>query len=139
MAIFLFDTDMLSLYQLDHPRVVVAVSNLVADEICLCNTTIEEQISGWSKLARSAKTDAGQIYAANMLTELVVSWNEFAIVPMTAPALGRFEVLVRSKLNVRHNDLRIAAVGEELGATVVTRNLRDFGRVPGLRIEDWTV
>ena len=72
-----------------------------------------------------------------LLASLVVSWNRFAITPMTASARTHFELLVRAKLNVKHNDLRIAAIAKELGATVVTRNLRDFGRVPELMIEDW--
>jgi tRNA(fMet)-specific endonuclease VapC len=46
---------------------------------------------------------------------------------------------MRARLNVKSNDLRIAAVALDLGGIVVTRNLRDFGRVPALVCEDWSV
>jgi tRNA(fMet)-specific endonuclease VapC len=48
-------------------------------------------------------------------------------------------MLVEAKLNVKRNDLRIAAVALELGAAVVTRNRHDFDRVQGPKIEDWSV
>ena len=35
------------------------------------------------------------------------------------------------------NDLLIAAHARSLGATVVTHNLKDFGCVEGLQVEDW--
>jgi len=34
-------------------------------------------------------------------------------------------------------DTLIAAQALRLGATIVTRNVREFGRVPGLKIENW--
>lgn len=34
-------------------------------------------------------------------------------------------------------DTLIAAQALRLGATIVTHNLREFSRVPGLKIEDW--
>ena len=34
-------------------------------------------------------------------------------------------------------DLLLAAQALRLGATLVTHHLREFSRVPGLRVEDW--
>lgn len=36
------------------------------------------------------------------------------------------------------NDMLIAAHARHLGLTLVTNNTREFGRVPGLKIENWT-
>ena len=57
---------------------------------------------------------------------------------LTLQAIARYESLLKQKLNVRKNDLRIAAIALEAGAVVVTRNVRDFRRVPNLAVEDWT-
>jgi tRNA(fMet)-specific endonuclease VapC len=52
-------------------------------------------------------------------------------------AIARFETLLGLKLNVGKKDLRIAAIALEAGCAVVTRNERDFRRVPGLAVENW--
>jgi len=64
---------------------------------------------------------------------------QFPVLSFTEPAIQRFEQLLTLKLNVGKMDLRIAAITLEHGAVVVTRNQRDFARVPGLVIEDWSV
>ena len=37
------------------------------------------------------------------------------------------------------NDLFIAAHARSLGLALVTHNMREFGRVPRLKIEDWAM
>src|SRR5206468_13009434 len=81
MAIFLLDTDMLSLHQRNQSRVVAAVDSHATDQLCVSTVTLEEQIGGWSALARSAKTPQAGEHAAMLLASLVVSWNRFAIAP----------------------------------------------------------
>ncbi len=49
----------------------------------------------------------------------------------------RYNSLLALRLNIGGMDLRIAAIALEENATVITRNLRDFGRVPGLACENW--
>jgi hypothetical protein len=56
MPVFLLDTDMLSLHQRNQSRVVAAVDSHAMDQLCVSTVTIEEQIGGWSALARLAKT-----------------------------------------------------------------------------------
>ncbi len=36
------------------------------------------------------------------------------------------------------NDLLIAAHARSLGLTMVTNNTREFGRVEGLKVENWS-
>lgn len=45
--------------------------------------------------------------------------------------------LERSGQPIGPLDLLIAATTLEHGAILVTHNLKEFGRVPGLRVEDW--
>lgn len=63
--------------------------------------------------------------------------RHWPIVSFSAAAITRYADLKRQKLNIRANDLKIAAIALETGATVVTHNLADFRRVPGLTVEDW--
>ena len=71
------------------------------------------------------------------MVDTVVELNQFRLLSFTEEAIDRFEHLRTLKLGVRANDLRIAAIALVSGATVVTRNVADFGRVPDLIVENW--
>lgn len=69
-------------------------------------------------------------------TQFLGGWD---ILSFSEPAIARYDQLAAQKLNVRKADLRIAAITLEHGGILVTRNLRDFRRVPNLLVEDWSV
>lgn len=72
-------------------------------------------------------------------------WQELAaivpVLPFEAPAQVAYARL-RADLErqggmIGANDLLIAAHALTLGAVLVTDNVREFGRVSGLRVENW--
>jgi len=47
--------------------------------------------------------------------------------------------LLKQKIRIGTQDLRIAAIALSLNGIVVTRNLKDFEKVPNLKILDWSI
>ncbi|MDP3236690.1 MAG: type II toxin-antitoxin system VapC family toxin [Myxococcales bacterium] len=67
--------------------------------------------------------------------------GSFEVLPLTTPvdktyALAR-RALETAGTPIGPNDLLIAAQAKVLGMTVVTDNLREFDRVPGLEVVNW--
>jgi tRNA(fMet)-specific endonuclease VapC len=60
------------------------------------------------------------------------------VLPFDGAAATVYDGLLAQRIRVGTMDLRIAAIALSRGSIVLTRNLRDFGRVPGLTTEDWT-
>jgi tRNA(fMet)-specific endonuclease VapC len=50
-----------------------------------------------------------------------------------------FDGLVAKRTRIATMDLRIASIALSQGMTLLTCNTRDFSKVPGLVIEDWTI
>ncbi|MFT4267458.1 MAG: VapC toxin family PIN domain ribonuclease, partial [Xenophilus sp.] len=58
--------------------------------------------------------------------------------PASAQRAGELQAaLHRQGTPIGGNDLQIAAITLGHDLTTVTRNTREFARVPGLRVEDW--
>jgi len=138
MGLYVLDTDTISLFRQGHEVVCRRVATCLSDEIATTVITVEEYLTGWYSLVRKARGPEQLERAYRELAEAPQFLAHFQILSFTQPAIARFEELLALKLNIGKMDLRIAAIVLEAGATLVTRNLRDFRRVPGLVIEDWT-
>jgi tRNA(fMet)-specific endonuclease VapC len=106
-------------------------------ELAVTVINVEEQITGWQIYLRRAKTDKELAMAYEKLAASVRVLSGMHILGFSEAAIARYNLLLAMKLNVGKMDLRIAAIALEEGATVITRNLRDFQRVPELICENW--
>ncbi len=131
------DTDTLTLYRLGRRPLVSRINERPLSEIGTTVITVEEQMTGWQAVLRHPKSDAHLADTYLRLTEAVRVLSGIHIVTFSEAAIRRYNALLAMKLNIGKMDLRIAAIALEENATVITRNLRDFGRVPGLACENW--
>ncbi len=139
MSLFVLDTDILSLYYRGLPAVVRRVDAHPASDLAISIVTVDEQLTGWYTLTRRARQPSEIAQAYGHLGDAVVRLAKWRILPYTEAAVARVGQLKALRLNISLMDLRIAAIALEHGAVVVTRNLRDFGRVSLLSIENWSV
>jgi tRNA(fMet)-specific endonuclease VapC len=139
MTTYILDTSTTSLIQRKHAITLTTVRTHRNDLLCVSTVTIEEVWNGCLTLLRRSKSNRETAFASEFFAESVEMLRPYSFIAQSEPSLNRFDALVKMKLNIGKNDLRIAAIALELDATVVTVNVRDFQRVPKLKWEDWSV
>ncbi|MFQ5343983.1 MAG: type II toxin-antitoxin system VapC family toxin [Anaerolineae bacterium] len=136
MSLHILDTDHVTLHQHDHPQVVARTQTCAPDELAITVVTVEEQMRG--RLARIGRSGVDLTVAYDQLRATADYFCDLIILPFNAEAQQRFQQLRAQKIRIGTLDLRIAAIVLSQGAILITRNRRDFERVPGLRLEDWS-
>ena len=139
MSFWVLDTDHVSLFQQNHPILTERINAVNPEEIGVTVITLEEQFYGRLNGIRRANSPEKLISA---YAKLSATWNYFATVNLLdfdLDASNYFAELLRQKIRIGTQDLRIAATVMSRNAILVTRNRRDFERIPGLRFEDWTI
>ena len=139
MPQFLFDTDHLTLLQYKHPALMQRIAAQGAGTVAICPVSIEEILRGRLAVLARNLTGAMRIRAYAHLVAAVEMFQLFPVVPFDQASEAQFQQLRNARLRVGTQDLKIAAVALVNQLTVVTRNNRDFGRVPGLTLADWSV
>jgi len=134
----LFDTDMLTLYFLGHPRVLERFEAAEKSPVTSIVSRIEVLQGRFDSVVKAK--DADELLRAQ--TRLTAAENDLAnvaIVPFDHAAGIEFDRMRQNKRlkSIGRKDLLIACIAMAHRATLVTRNLRHFRLVPGLRVENW--
>lgn len=138
MTAFALDSDTTTLLLRGHAAVCQRAGEIEPERLSVTVITVEEVLTGWYTQIRQAKKDEQILRAYSALQEAVEFFGRVRILPMDAASWQLFQQFRKSKLHIGSNDLKIAAIAKRNGATVVTRNTRDFKRLPGVSIEDWS-
>ena len=109
------------------------------EETFLSIINYEEQVRGWFAEAARARSVIQQQASYAKLGELLDLYCATPLLLFDDRAVAEFQRLWLARLHVGTMDLRIAAIAIANDATLLTRNSSHFAKVPGLRIEDWTV
>jgi tRNA(fMet)-specific endonuclease VapC len=99
--------------------------------------SVEEQMSGWLAEIDRRRDVHQQIPAYERFARLIDFFGDWEIVSFDGPAADEFKRLRKQRIRAGTQDLKIASIVLRHDALLLTANLRDFGRVPGLRVENW--
>ncbi len=130
-AAWMLDTNTLS-DLLRNPRgaLVQRLNSTEPDAVCTSIVVACELRFGAKRKGSDALT--------NRVVQLLAS---LTVLPLDEPADQHYAdiraALERAGTPIGNHDLFIAAHARSRGMTLVTHNMREFERVPGLRVEDW--
>jgi tRNA(fMet)-specific endonuclease VapC len=105
--------------------------NELADQLCISVITLAELIYGAEKSARPHEN----------LAVVDQFCTRLDVLPFNGRAAGHYgqiwAELERAGRLIGLHDMMIGAHARSEGLTVVTNNMREFQRLPGLRLENW--
>ena len=138
----LLDSDNMTILERQGPEVVrlrARLATVPPDDIATTIVSYEEQTRGWMAYRAQAKTPELQIIAYRRLKVHIQIYCKTAVIEYDEKAAVEFERLKKARIRIGTQDLKIAALALANDATLLTRNLQDFAKIPGLRAEDWSV
>ncbi len=139
MLQFLLDTDHLTLFHHGHGALEQHLAGQAPGAVGLAVVTVEECLRGRLAALAGAPDGAARIARYAQLIDSLQLFQQFPVAQFDQPAENQFQDLRSMRLRVGAQDLKIAAIALANNLVLVTRNRRDFGRIPGLGLDDWSV
>jgi tRNA(fMet)-specific endonuclease VapC len=101
--------------------------------------TYEEQTRGWMAYMARAKTVPREIEAYARLNAHLRNFRNILVLDFEEQAAIEYQRLRHSRVRIGTMDLKNAAIVLANNAILLSRNSSDFRKVPGLKLEDWTL
>lgn len=138
---YILDTDHLSLIQRNNQegrQILARLATIEDASVAVTIITYEEQIRGRLSVLSKAKTLDEQVVAYQWLQKLSENYRSIQILPFDQAAALEYQRLRKVYPRLGNMDLRIAAISIVKNATLLTRNISDFGKIKELTIDDWS-
>lgn len=135
-----FDADILSELFRGTVAYVNRATAVPSDSQAVPIVVVEEILRGRLKVVRQAEAGKARVRierAYELLGETIAYLRQFEVLPYTADTDRLYREWRSKKIRVGTHDLRIAAICVSQGATLISRNRRDFELVPKLSVEFW--
>ena len=140
---YLLDTDHLSILQRqtgkDYSNLSTRMAQYPLSDFAVSIVTFHEQMLGCHAYINRDRTLNDVVKGYEMMARLVSDFKVLPLVSFDAGAATTFEQLKSRRIQLATMDARIAAIALSRKVILLTRIHRDFGKVAGLAIEDWTI
>ena len=131
MLQYMLDTNICIHVMKGYPHTVLGRFNRLAEQLCISSITLAELHYGAEKSARRDQ-------AVEAIEQFVANLEMAAFSAKAATHHGQLRAeLERAGATAGAFDMLIGAHARSEGLIVVTRNTREFRRMPGLRVENW--
>jgi tRNA(fMet)-specific endonuclease VapC len=136
---YLLDTDTLTHLHAGNSNVAERLKSGTDVEVGITIITKVEVLRGRIDYLLKAETGTSLLKAQELLFRTEALLNDLLIVPIDRVAATEFDRLrdVSKFRKIGRADLLIASITLANRATLVTRNLRHFKQIPGLKLENW--
>jgi len=135
----ILDTDHLSLLQRGNSLIRQRLTMFNPEDIAITVITATEQLRGRLNIINRCESANELVLAYARLEDTLEDINSLNVLHFSEAAGNIYTELVKQKIRVGTQDLRIAAITLSVNGVLVTRNFKDFEKVPNLRLEDWSI
>ena len=140
---YLLDTDHLSILQRQtgdaYRNLAQRMAQHSPSDFAISIVTFHEQMLGSHAYINRARSLNQVTKGYEIMARIVSDFRLIPVLPFDANAAVAYADLKTQRIQLAKMDARVAAIALSRDLTVLTRNDRDFGKVAGLVIEDWTV